>query len=232
MNYNIYLQVRRDGRTHAHVPDLIGCNWTAANPQQAWECAGQEIRAYLDWLRRHNLPAPPPDDEVTPWIAQERPSRGLEGHLVGFFESDHQPVTRAEMERLFTLMECSRADLLALTQDLPEEILNRQPAPDEWSIRQILRHVAGAEQWYLTRIYGSRTLPRLKPARTVWERLAVVRALALERLAALSEAQRSEEVIRDGELWTARKVFRRFLEHEREHYNHVLKVLASFGLRA
>jgi predicted RNase H-like HicB family nuclease len=29
MIYDVYLQIKRTGQTHAHVPDLPGCNWLA-----------------------------------------------------------------------------------------------------------------------------------------------------------------------------------------------------------
>jgi predicted RNase H-like HicB family nuclease len=36
MIYDVYLQVKRTGRTHAHVPDLPGYNWLADTPVAAW----------------------------------------------------------------------------------------------------------------------------------------------------------------------------------------------------
>ena len=37
----------------------------------------------------------------------------------------------------------------------------------------------------------------------------------------LSEKDLNQMTEHQGEYWTARKVFRRFLEHEREHYQHI-----------
>ncbi len=229
MIHPVYLQVMRNGRTQAHVPSLPGCSWRGASPEEAMARAPAAIAEHLAWLRRHGEPVPPADEPVVAVVAEQNRSTAVNGGLVGFFPDDQQPVPEAERQRFLRLMACSRADLLALTRDLPEEILRWQPAPGSWPIHEILRHVAAAEQWYLTRLFGPGKLPRFKPAKTVWERLEKVRALAVERLAALGAAELSDRICtdEDGELWTARKVFRRYLEHEREHYAHVLEVMAE-----
>lgn len=227
MQYDIYLQVGRYLRTHAHVPSLPSCNWLGATPQTAMEMAPKWISDHLNWLRCHGLPAPSPAEPIVPHLMQEKKSRAADGHMVGFFNCDLQPVTQEEVRSFLAIMSCSRQDLLALTREIAQLALNHLPAPGAWSIAQILRHVAGAERWYLTRILDRRTLPKLKPSPTLWHRLESVRALAIDSLQNLTEEQRSTLVVRDGENWTARKVFRRFLEHEREHYHHILQVLSS-----
>lgn len=227
MHYDVYLQVGRDFRTHAHVPALPGCNWLAADPQSAMEMALNRISDHLNWLRRHGLPAPSLAEPIVPHLKQEKKSRAADGHMVGFFDCDLQPIKAEEAKLLLAILSCSRQDLLALTRELEQSKLDYIPDPGEWPIAQILRHVASAERWYLTRILDPRSLPTLKPSRTVWQRLESVRALAIDRLQNLTAEQRSALIIRDGEKWTARKVFRRFLEHEREHYHHILQVLSS-----
>ncbi|MGA2111018.1 MAG: hypothetical protein ABSG98_02565 [Anaerolineales bacterium] len=61
-------------------------------------------------------------------------------------------------------------------------------------------------------------------------RLAQVRIVAVQRLEGLGEKD-LQRVNRApwGETWTARKVLRRFLEHERQHYDHLRQVLAQAG---
>ena len=113
-----------------------------------------------------------------------------------------------------------------MAQDLPETVLSWPPAPGSWSILEVLRHVAASERWYLTRILDPTTIPQFKPNRSIWTRLEAVRALALERLAGLSETELCQvNADPSGELWSARKVFRRYLEHERENTHHILEIL-------
>ncbi|MGA2821394.1 MAG: hypothetical protein ABSF61_12175 [Anaerolineales bacterium] len=59
-------------------------------------------------------------------------------------------------------------------------------------------------------------------------KLAQVRILAVQRLESLDEKE-FQRVNRApwGEIWTARKVLRRFLEHERQHYDHIRHILAE-----
>jgi len=228
MIYDVYLQVQRTGRTHAHVPALPGCNWLAATPAEAWDRAADSIAAHLAWLARHAQPPPPAGEPVVPRLAQQRPSTARDGHLVGFFDCERAPVLPTEIPGFLDLMACARADLLALARDLPAEALRQRPAPGSWSIQETLRHVAGAERWYLTRILDPATIPVFKPTRSVWQRLAIVRALAVDRLSGLTAAERSAIVTtQSGERWSARKVFRRFLEHEREHTAHVQEILGQ-----
>ncbi len=231
MEYDVYLITMRGGRTYAHVPALVGCNWNGATPEAVAARAGQELAAHLAWLQRHGLAAPPVGEPAVPRLVYLR-SAGRTGGHVGFFDEDRAPVTEADVVRTIGLMEAARADLLALTQPLGDALLDREPGPGAWSIRQILRHVAGAEHWYLTRIPASAGVPRLSRSKTVWERLQRTRALALAHLRGLDEGQRSALAVIDGELWSARKVLRRFVEHEREHHAHVGEVLGGLGATA
>jgi len=228
MIFDIYLQVKRTGRTQAHVPAWPGCNWLADSPEAAMDQAVEAIAWHLAWLRKYGKPAPSPNEVISPRLEQQHASTAREGNLIGFFESERQSVALQEIPAFLDLMACSRMELLELTQNLPETTISRQPAPDSWAIQEVLRHVAAAERWYLTRILDPAAIPQFKPNRSVWSRLEAVRTLAVERLAGLSEIERSQ-VIADpsGELWSARKVFRRYLEHEREHTHHILEILSA-----
>jgi uncharacterized damage-inducible protein DinB len=159
-------------------------------------------------------------------------STAREGHLIGFFESERRPVLLAEIPCFLEMMACAREELLALTRDLPEETLHWKASPHSWSIQETLRHVAGAERWYLTRILDPAGLPQFQPSQSVWKRLELVRALALERLNGLSEEVLGRVVTdASGELWSARKVFRRYLEHEREHTAHIQEISQQYRSR-
>jgi predicted RNase H-like HicB family nuclease len=229
MVYEIYLQVKRTGKTHAHVPALPGCNWTANTPEEACQQAEAGIRRHLEWLRRYRQHGPPPRETIQPVVVQQHMSNAREGHLVGFFECDRQPVPRDEIPDFLALMTAAREELLAITQALPEVVLSWQRRPKEWSIAEVLRHVAGAQRYYLTRLLPPERVPVQQPARSVWNRLERMQALSFELLADLSDEQLSEVFTdSDGGLWTARKVFRRYIEHEREHTFHIQEILEKY----
>jgi uncharacterized damage-inducible protein DinB len=140
------------------------------------------------------------------------------------------------MERLLRLLAHSRADLLALVQPLPDEFLDWQPDPGAHSLRRVLRHVGNAEEWYVSRLVPPETLP------PEWEHdkdLAPFEFLEMERRTAIARLRQLTEEERSGvfcpsawtrhpeEAWTARKVLRRFLEHEREHTGQAREILAA-----
>lgn len=229
MIVDVYLQVKRTGKTHAHVLDLPGCNWLADTPEAAWSRAEASISAHLAWLRKYSLTKLPEDELIIPRLAQQHKSCAREGNLIGFFESERQPVANEEIPHFLELMKYARIELLQKVHDLPEETINWKPEPDSWSIEETLRHVAGAERWYLTRILKPTTIPHFKPCKTVWQRLEIVRALALDCLSTLNETVlRMVVADESGELWSARKVFRRFVEHEREHTAHIQEILEQY----
>jgi predicted RNase H-like HicB family nuclease/uncharacterized damage-inducible protein DinB len=230
MVYDVYLQVKRTGRTHAHVPALPGCNWLAETPEDAWQHAADAIHEHLDWLRRYGLPAPILADPAHPRLVQQHKSTAPEGHLIGFFECERQPVNRAEIPGFLTLLDCARTALLSLTQALSPEILAWRRAEKVWSISEVLRHVAGAQRYYLTRIFDPDSIPIQPASRSVWKRLALMQALSLERLQRITDEQLGAVVVdSSGELWSARKVFRRFIEHEREHTHHIQEILDAYS---
>jgi len=140
------------------------------------------------------------------------------------------------MEHHFRLMAYARADLLALVQTLPDEVLDWQPAPQSLSIRRLLRHVGNAEEWYVSRLVPPETLP------PEWEHdgeLPTFEFLEMERRTAVTWLRQLSDEERSGvfypthwtqhpeEPWTARKVLRRFLEHEREHTAQIREILAA-----
>ena len=229
MHYDIYLQVKRTGQTQAHIPDWPGCNWQAKNPEEAMDHAEGAIACHQDWLRKYGKFCRPASEPILPRLSQQHISTASEGYLIGFFETERQPVQAEEVPGFLDLMASARTELLLLVVDLPNETLIWQPAPKSWCIQDVLRHVAGAERWYLTRILDPTTIPRFMPCKSVWQRLENVRAVALERLSRLNEDERSA-IISDGssELWSARKVFRRYLEHEREHTFHIQEILSQY----
>jgi predicted RNase H-like HicB family nuclease/uncharacterized damage-inducible protein DinB len=228
----VYLQVKRTGRTHAHVPDLPGCNWVTNSPEEAICQAEASIRRHLDWLKKYGQMAPAAHETIQLYLAQQHKSTAREGDLVGFFESDRQPVQWAEIPGFLELMQYARMELLSLTREIPPEVLEWRPESKEWTITEVLRHVAGAQRYYLTRLYDTAGIPIQQPSRSVWTRLERMQALSLAKLAEFSEEQ-LEVVVTDssGELWSARKVFRRYIEHEREHTQHIQQIFEQYQIK-
>lgn len=234
----VYLEIGQDGRCMAHVLDLPGCIARAPTRDEALSRVPDAIRETRAWLRRHGEPAPPADEPIEIEIAGESTGLGPfdPGDAAALFPPDREPLTSEEMEHYFRLMAHARADLLALVRDLSNDVLDWQPGPGSLSIRRLLRHIGNAEQWYVSRLVPPETLP---PEWEHDEGLPIFKFLEMERRTAIARLRQLTDEERSGvfypthwtrhaeEPWTARKVLRRFLEHEREHTAQVREVLAS-----
>src|SRR6202007_816268 len=58
-----------------------------------------------------------------------------------------QEVTQAEKERALQYLESTKKNVLEATKGLPEEQCNFKPAPDRWSVAQVMEHIAAAEDF-------------------------------------------------------------------------------------
>jgi predicted RNase H-like HicB family nuclease/uncharacterized damage-inducible protein DinB len=214
--YCAYLESDDSGRCMAHVLDLPGCFVRASGRDAALDMVPSAIRDYHAWLCRHGEPAPPEGEPFEIEVAEEIGGTG-----------PFDPGDAAAR---------SRADLLALVRGLPDEVLDWQADPDSLSIRRLLRHVGNAEEWYVSRVVSPEALPpewQHDEDLPIFEFLEMERRTALESLEWLTEAERSEVfhpthwTEHPEEPWTARKVLRRFLEHEREHTAQARELLAG-----
>ena len=245
--YPVYLEIAPDDTCMAHVLDLPGCTVRAPSRDEALRRLPEAIRDYHAWLRRHGEPAPPAEESIEIQVAGESTGFGPfdPGDPAALFPPDREPISPGEMERYFRLMAHARADLLDLVRDpstgsgqaLPEEVLDWQPDPQSFSIRRLLRHIGNAEQWYVSRLVPPETLPpewEHDEGLPIFEFLEMERRTAVERLRQLTAEERSGVFYpshwtdHPEEPWTARKVLRRFLEHEREHTAQVREILSSW----
>jgi predicted RNase H-like HicB family nuclease len=222
MRYTIYLEVQEDGATMAHVPALPGCISSGVTQEVAIARAPDAIAAYNAWLRKHGEQTVPENEpieiEIGGVIAD--PDTHL-GDEAGLLPTDQVALTEMEAATLMRLMSYSRRDLMELVTGMSREVMHwhaqTQETADGWCIDDILEHLARAEHVYTSRLSSN-----------VFELLEESRRNALERMSRLTDKDMSQVTEHQGEYWTARKVFRRFLEHEREHYQHIQQVLKAF----
>ncbi len=152
----------------------------------------------------------------------------LESFQVVYFQSDDQPsdlepLSAKERDTLLNQAEAARQAILDTIQkigSLPVEDQEWKPRGRTYSLRERVMEVADDEQNFALRL-------------TEWppdplEKLEAIRQMAVERLGNLTPLELGRVTIHYGEEWTARKVFRRFLEHEREHLSHIEGVLEGY----
>jgi hypothetical protein len=58
-----------------------------------------------------------------------------------------QEVTQAEKDKALQYLESTRTNLLAATKGLSDAQWNFKPAPDRWSVAQVMEHIAASEDF-------------------------------------------------------------------------------------
>jgi len=226
MVYKVCLEIGYDGRwVFAHVPELPGCFTKEGFREVALERLPGVIGNYLSWMIEHG-------EEISlskgvgVEVVEVFNCYTINGYEVNaFFEADHPPLSQKEIEIAIRRMEWSRQDLLSKTSKLPREFLDRK-LDIRWTIRENLEHIATAEWWYLTRL--NLLLPHHRDPsihQETFQKMRILRELAIEKLTHLNGEERSRITVHSDEKWSARKVLRRFLEHEKEHFHSIHRLL-------
>lgn len=231
MIFRIGLENNIEGRSLAWVLGHPGCFSVGRNGAQALAGVPQAVRDYVDWIA---------DRSSRSWLIPDHIETVLEetwqvydiddtyrlvesGYSVNaWFRNDWLPLTVEDVEHGLLLLTWSRVELLDLAGGLSTEQLGRPFPGERWDIAGILRHIGGAEWWYLDRM--GLAFPRQEVPDEPFERLEVVRLRLREALPGLVG---SNLVLgADGEFWSPRKLLRRAVWHERDHTRHIRKLLA------
>jgi len=151
-----------------------------------------------------------------------------------------------ETDRRLAHMRCTPRDLSSLLVGFPEEALGRRPAPDAWSVTEIICHLRDVEEFYLGRvqfILANRdpALPAFDPDRWVLERQYRRCACrpALEAFAARRQDSMSVLEAVAGDAWerggahsqrgwmTVRRIVHGWAKHDLEHADQVARALGG-----
>lgn len=212
----VYLETSEEalaeGGYLAHVPELPGCTARGETKEAALARAREALDEHIARSRANGLHAPA-DEEALELEVIETDATTL--------PTDYRRLTDTDLDDLWARARASREAFLRTLGEVPAEALDWRPGDDEWAMRWIVAHVAGADLWY-----GSR-LEEDGLAELVW-RLGATRDVLLERLASLPDDGRGAVTTHGGEPWTPRKVARRMLEHEYEHLRHLRQALDRY----
>jgi predicted RNase H-like HicB family nuclease len=225
--YKVCLEIAKDGTCMAHVPELAGCFAVGSTREEALERLRRAITEYLTWLAALGETGAPSAEtaEVEVEVAEEVSTDGSyprqPGEPLAFFTADEEPLSHHDLQTAMRLMERARRDLLEFLRDVPNEILQWRPGPHEWSVAETLLHMAQAEASYIARLEE-----QSEP--TPFPQLAAIRSWAYHRLGRLTDPELSRVTVHRGERWSARKVLRRFLEHDRAHTAYIRGLLARY----
>ena len=80
-----------------------------------------------------------------------------------------QEVTQAEKDRALRYMESTKANVLEATKGLSEAQWNFKPAPDRWSVAQVMEHIAVSEDFIRDNLVKQKVMvsPQGQPDRDV-----------------------------------------------------------------
>jgi len=220
MAYTLNLE-QMEGRWIAHVAELPGAFATADSLDAAVQAAPAAIVEYAAWSEASSNFPLAPETQVAEIIRAWEYAPDYE--VNAFFATDRPALTEAEIIEARRLLYLARAELLDASLGLDPAHL-AEPIPGaEWTVNDVMRHVATAENWYLDRI-GLAHEPAWDMKDTLG-RLMLVRQHLLDVLPYFIGDERLVE--NNGELWTPRKIIRRALWHERDHANHIRQLMAA-----
>jgi len=235
----VYLeQGAKDGWCLVHCPDLPGLGFKAPSREIALALAPLRVEAELDWVAKSGLPVEEADPaasevEVVGAVAVEVPvaagdSEAIFGPEMSALDSDY-------LSFILKYLKASRHALARMVDRLPDSALNWRPARGKRSLGEVLGHIADGEAFYMVRLetpeeatkelWERYANPKLPPR----ERLDRTRHLVIERLGGLSEEDMSRISRHEphSETWTARKVLRRLVWHERYHTRQIEAYLTT-----
>ena len=212
--YSLAVELVEPDHWVAYILDLPGCFSSAKTEEAAVGKSRERIREYFEWLATHG------EDVVVPDLIEIKvdehyvpPDRQLRETSIGdiyivnaFFRHDARPLTKEDLQESTRVLSYQREDLLAL--------LDSQVAPED---EKLLLHVGSAEWWYWDRM--DLAFPREDLPDEWRARLSVTRAFTLDNLPSLLELSDTKEKM--GETWSARKLLRRVIWHERDHMSQI-----------
>ena len=221
--------------TGAFVPDYPGC-WVLGQTQEsALKKAKIAITDWFSWVREHGEILTDIHEEIEIEVSEilkvdYNPAEA--GKPEPLFWSEIAPIGEKDIERTIHLMDYARKDLLTLVKNVPEEILEWEPPGKPRTINNCLEHIAHVEYWYITRL--NIELPEDFPT-SVFELLDYNRTMVVNCLQNFPR-RKMRGVFQPEKygnptcnLWTARKVLRRLVDHERLHTKYIQTILDIYN---
>jgi predicted RNase H-like HicB family nuclease/uncharacterized damage-inducible protein DinB len=207
----IYVTKLDDGSFVATLPAVPGCAASGKTRDEAVERCRASVATYLALLRERDVEIEHDVVDVAALEVRDAPEPNT-------VPEDFTPVEEHDLRDFLHRFEALHALLLERLDDLTQEELERKPAEGEWSLREMLQHVAVSEMAFLSRLepWPRGGFPMVNTARrAVVQRFSVMDA---------ADAQGEHTIL--GRRWTTKKVMRRQLEHLFEHIQQAEDLLA------
>ena len=207
---NIYVAESREGYWLASIPQIMGCNASGKTREDAIANARRAFRAYLELLDARGV-------SVEHWKGLD-PDRFPVAEASGpLFPEDQLPIEEHDLRDFLHVFEAQHAALIALAGEVSADELERAPDADTWSVRQALEHMLATQATLLSRLEKWPDDP--------FNTLQSVHRLISQRFTAMESDDTKGVKVILGRPWTVRRVMRRLLEHEWEHYGHIREII-------
>ncbi|HZP97652.1 MAG TPA: type II toxin-antitoxin system HicB family antitoxin [Candidatus Limnocylindria bacterium] len=208
----IYVQGRGEYYL-ADVPALPGCVASGKTRDAAIANARRAFRAYRELLDAQGVSVEHWKDlDPDAFPVRDMPETGL-------VPGDETPLEEHEIRDFLHLYEAQRAALIALVERMPQEEMERRPDPATWSVRQALEHIMTGTVLILSKLE--------RWPDDGFASLQATHRIAFQRFTVMEPADTRGTKIVLGRAQTARRVMRRLLEHEHEHYRHIQEIIAA-----
>ncbi len=209
----IYVIEAESGYWLARVPTVMGCNASGKTRDEAIVNVRQAFRAYLALLEGRGVSTEHwkgLDPEAFPVVEPERSA---------LLPEDQVPLEEHDLRDFLHLFEAQQAALIALAGALTPDELERKPDTDSWSVREALEHMMTSQTIFLSRLEKWPDDP--------FNTLQAIHRVVAQRFAVLEPSDTQGTKVIGGSSWTVRRVMRRVLEHEWEHYGQVKEIIAA-----
>jgi len=226
MDFHLGIEDMEPNSWIAWVFELPGCYARATTREEAIDRAPEAIAELLERLEQSGYPLLETHPSINTNVVEEfRSFPSSPDYIVNaFFDNDRIPLTDVDIKYAQHLLSLNRNDLLAVVANLPAETVDREITGEvQKNINGILRHIGTAEWWYWDRI--GLAFPREERPKEVFELLNKIREFTLQHLPELVGSGQTTN--RSGEDWSARKLLRRAIWHERAHTVQILRYLKS-----
>jgi len=216
MTFHLGVEDIEPGNWVAWIFEMPGCYARASTRDEAIALAPEAIDEHLRRLTAagYSTPKAPPPYEII--IAEESRARPYSpDYLINaFFKNDRLPLAECDIEYARLILDLNRKELMETISDLSDEVLTRTIEGEvQKNIHGIIRHIGSAEWWYWDRL--GRAFPREERPKEIFELLKVMREFTLTHLSDLVGL--TETTVCLDETWSARKLLRRAVWHERVH---------------
>jgi predicted RNase H-like HicB family nuclease len=208
----IFATEAQPGYFLAIIPILPGCVASGKTRDEAIAKARSVFREYRALLEAHGVAI----DHWKDIDADALPVGELETPPLA--PGEDRPFEEHEIRDFIHQYEASRAAVMALVTKLTVDRLEQKPSDDAWSVRQALEHMMTTDIALLSRL-------EKWPADPLSSYQGVHR-LIIQRFSVMEPDDWRDHTIM-GRRWTTKRVMRRLLEHEFEHYQHIREIIAA-----